>query len=81
MDVELVNLRIKKGYGITKIAKPVQDKDGQNVPNEYGWGSANPKNKGGFGDPPEKSLNEGPTYKFWPEQKAALNSPLPFWLK
>ena len=74
MDVELVNLRIKKGYGCTKIAKPVKDKDGQNVPNEFIWGNANPQNKGGFGDPPEKSPTEGPTYKCWPEQKAASNN-------
>ena len=74
MDVELVNFRIKKGYGIIKIAKPVKGKDGQNIPNEFIWGNANPKNQGCFGDPPEYSPTQGPTYEFWPEQKAALNS-------
>ena len=44
-----------------------------NIPNELIWGNANPKNQRCFGDPPEYSPTQGPT-KFWPEQKAALNS-------
>ena len=73
IDVELVNLRIKKGYGTTKIAKPIKGKDGQNIPGEYMWGNANPKNKGEYGDPPEFDPRQGPVYTFWQAQKAALN--------
>ena len=73
MEVDYVNLRIKKGYGVTKVAKPVKDKNNQNIPDQYVWGSAHPKNRGEFGDPPVKGPNEGPTYNYWPEQKALLN--------
>ena len=72
MDVEYVNLRIKKGYGVTKAAKPIKAKDGNNIPGEFMWGNANPKNKGGFGDPPDVDPRQG-SYTYWLGQKAALN--------
>ena len=73
MDVESVNLRIKKGYGTIKVAKPIKGKDGQNIPGEFISGNANPKNKGEYGDPPEFDPRHGPVYTYWPAQKAVLN--------
>ena len=73
MDVELVNLRIKKGYGTTKVAKHIKGKDGQIIIGEFMWGNSNPKNTCEFGDPPEYDPKTGPVYKYWPAQKAELN--------
>ena len=72
MEIEYVNLRIKKGYGVNKVAKPIKGKDGHNIPGEFMWGNANPKNKQEFGDPPVTDPTKG-SHVFWPGQKAALN--------
>ena len=45
MEIEYVNLRIKKGYGVNIVAKPIKGKDGNKITGEYMWGNANPKNK------------------------------------
>ena len=69
MEVNLINLRIKKGYATTKHAKQVKDEDGEPT-GEYVWGNARPTHRGDIGDPPKPA---GHIDKYFPEQSRDIN--------
>ena len=74
MEIKLINLRIKRGYGTNKCAKQVHDDEGQPIYGRYEWGNMGPTHRGDYGDPPKPNIAEqGYKKKYWPEQKAVLS--------
>ena len=74
MEIRLINLRIKRGYGTVKCAKQLYDDEGYALDGKYEWGNPGPTHRGTYGDPPKPNIaEEGCKKKCWPEQKAALS--------
>ena len=72
MEVNYINLRIKKGYATIKNAKQIKDGDGE-LTGEYAWGNARPPYRGDIGDPPKPTYEKGSIAKYFPEQTRELN--------
>ena len=73
MEINYINVRIKKGFGTKKVAKQVKDDDMVPVEGEYELGNANPEHRGIYGDPPKPNISEeGYKRKYFEEQTRAL---------
>ena len=74
MEINYINLRIKKGFGLKKIAKQVKDEDNEPVEGQYVWGNASPEHRGIYGDPPKPNVPEqGYKRKYFGEQTRILD--------
>ena len=74
MEINYINLRIKKGFGIKKTAKQVKDEDNEPVEGQFVWGNASPEHRGIYGDPPKPHVPEqGYKRKYFEEQTRILD--------
>ena len=72
IEINYINLRIKKGFGITKHAKQIKEDDGQ-LTGKYTWGNARPQHRGVYGDPPKPNSEQGRKRKYFAEQTRDLD--------
>ena len=75
MNIKLINLRIKRGYGMQKSANKVYDDDGRPIDGKFEWANASPEHRNeGYGGPPIPNYSaDGYKTKYWPEQRTELN--------